>query len=72
MKWRIVQVGERRFRIRRQKRFLFFSWWTTVDFKDNLDQAQTAMERLIMAEHTFPRIVEEVSDEVAYVRARLK
>jgi hypothetical protein len=74
--WRIVQIKHERFEIQRLKthRFLWWTWeqWDPVDYEHSLAKAQHTMERMIVATISFPRVIEEVSDEVAYVRARLQ
>lgn len=70
MKWRIRQTSSDVFRI--DQRFEYWPFWFEVDYESSLESAQKRMEQLIMHKHTFPRVVDKVTDEVGFVRARLK
>lgn len=70
MKWRIVQVSPDNFRV--EYRYLLWPFWFLSCRRAHLVTARESMEFEIMSRHTYPRVVEQISDEVAFVRARLK
>jgi len=70
MKWRIVQYSDTIFEI--QSRFPYWPFWFHEDNKDTLHHAKVRMDELIRANFSYPRVIEEVQEEVAYVALRLQ
>lgn len=70
MKWRIIERQGYKWAYIIQYKHWWWPWWVTRDTEESLPAARHTLNTFVL-QRSAVRVVEEVTDEAAYVRARL-
>ena len=70
MKWRIVRRSDHNYVI--QKKYLIWPFWLLADYENDLEMARLTLNKIILARHRRSVVVDEITDEAAYVLALLQ